>query len=175
MILAIFLLAVRTERRLANALFAIFLILLAIDVSGWLIESPEFLYSWPNALRTAVTFLQMPFFTGFIAATCFAGTRLRLWHGAHALPFFGALAFTLPGDQLPFGKNGNVEYPLHYLTQDEYTLLFTALDIQYYLYIAAAIAILWQFRSVFRRHYANIRSKIFAWLAWLVAISLIAN
>jgi len=175
LILAIFLFMAKSERQFSNRLFAGFLTLLAIDVSGWMIASTYLAGSWLDALRFIIVFLQMPFFVGFIAATCFSDMRITARDALHGLPFLFALILILPGNQLTFIGNGNDPISKTFLTTHEMRVIYISLNIQYYLYMATAVIILYRFRKIFLQYYTDVRSKTFVWLSQLVVISLLAN
>jgi len=172
LLLSSFLLVTRSPNRRANALFAGFLTLLAIDVSAWVITNPNFSGSWLDALRVAFTLLQMPLFLGFILAMLFNQSGWRWLYLLHGLPFLSALILTMPGPQL--GLAGETELGV-YLVDAEATLVLSMISAQYYLYIIVAIFYLLQFRRVFHTHYSGSQSRTFNWLCSLVAISLITS
>lgn len=174
LILAAFLFSVRTQRRLPNRLFGAFLILTAIDVSGWLVAGNGWQSSWFEAFRSALGALQMPLFLGFIASTCYADFKLTKWDALHGLPFLLGLYLSLPGNQLFWGERGDAVQAL-YITDTEAIFRLIISHLQYYLYIAIAVNILWQCRKVFPQHYADARSGVFVWLSQLVAVSIFAH
>ncbi|GAB4188489.1 MAG: hypothetical protein Tsb002_14810 [Wenzhouxiangellaceae bacterium] len=158
-VLAAFLLTVKSERQLANRLLAVFLLLTVVDLSGWLWGVQT---SWLAKLRILLSFLQMPFFLGFITASCFGGFRQRWWHAMHAVPFVLAVILALA----PGGWPTLTPVPLW---------VVVALHVQYYLYMAMAVRLLYRFRLIFRQYYADARSQTLIWLSQLVVVSLIAH
>lgn len=163
-LLAIFLLIVRSERPLANRLLAAFLLLTAFDLAGWIIPETLAETRWLNTLRMAASFLQMPCFTGFIAAACFSDFRLRPRDLLHALPFVAALLWL------------GIVAAQAMVSQYSAALVFAvAIHVQYYAYIALAIVLLIRFRAIVLRAYADGRAQIFAWLSRIVAVSFVAH
>ena len=174
LILAAFLFAAQTQRKLPNQLFGAFLILTAIDVSGWFILGGEWAASWFEAFRSTLGTLQMPLFLGFIASTCYADFKITKWDGLHAVPFLIGLYLSAAGNQLFWGEHGSVLQTV-YITQSEATIQLIVSHIQYYLYIAVCVYILWKFRKGFQQHFADSRSDILIWLTQLVAVSIFAH
>lgn len=173
-ILAIFLFLARADRKLANQFFGAFLLLTAIDISGWVVMGHGWGSSWLEAFRSALSALQMPLFLGFIASSCYSDFNLKKRDIWHAVPFVIGLYLTLPGNQLFWGLRGeNVQAT--YLTNTENAFTLITSHVQYYLYIAATVVILWRFRDVFQKHYADARSDVFNWLSQLVAVSIFAH
>lgn len=172
LLLAGFLLAVPTVRRLPNTFLAVFLILTAIEMSGWLWVNPANTGSLANALRVALGTLQMPVFLGLFVSTCYSDFRFKLRDALHFLPFATALILALPGSQIPFTAGTGAEV---HLTDGEMNLIWMGSHIQYYGYMIGVIAVLWQFRRLFREHYSGARSEVLTWLTQLAAVSLIAH
>lgn len=157
LLLAVFFATVKTSLTLSNRLFAGFLLLTAVDLSGWISGLADPLIS---ALRLSLTFLQMPVLLLYVSAACFSDFRLRPAHLWHAVPFLVALLLLLfpPMANMPFER-----------------ILLTSFHGQYYLYIAAAFLTLWRFRVIFQDTYADPASRTFCWLVQLCLASLIAH
>ena len=174
LLLATFLFAVKSENRRANSYFALFLILTAVDASGWPMATAGLSENWWNALRFASVFLQMPLFVWFVRATCFTDFRHSKWNALHAIPFLLAVLLTLPGEQLAFRSEAqSTGGP--FLTHRETLFLVSAAHIQYYAYIAIALGTLLDFRRIFREHCPDVKSGVFGWLLQLVAVSLVVH
>ena len=94
--LAFFLLTVKTKHKLSNSLFAIFLIITAIDITGPLfslfITNPSNL----GMLRNTFSFLQIPAFYLYVLSVCYSDFKLKTKHLIHLLPFLIANAVLLP-------------------------------------------------------------------------------
>ncbi|NGX17145.1 helix-turn-helix domain-containing protein [Wenzhouxiangella sp. XN24] len=170
-LLAVFLFAVPSARRLPNRLLAVFLVLTAIELSAWLWVTPGNAGEWLNALRLALGKLQMPIFFGFFVATCYSDFRPRWRDTLHLVPFMVALAMTLPGSQVPFASGSTA---LH-LTELESHVFWIASHVQYYAYMVAVIMVLVQFRRLFHAHHSGDRSEVLTWLTQLAAVSLFAH
>ena len=174
-ILSVFLIFLRSQKRIVNRMLAGFLLLLAFDASGWIINSPSFQQSWLNAFRFSSNFLQMPLFLGFIYGSCFTGFKLAPKHILHILPFAAALYFTLAGNQLWAQPLSPGVFQSAFISPAEWRVFDWGLTAQYYLYIAAAVYILWQYRKIFTAHYSNTGSRTYFWLCCLVGSSLFAS
>lgn len=174
LLLAVFLLAVPTPRKQPNRFLAIFLILTAIELSGWLWIDASNYNSWLNGIRMALGRLQMPVFLGFFISSCYSDFKLKwrdLWH---LLPFAAMLLCLLPGSQffLSPDTGANIAVPV---TNSEIDADAAISHIQYYIYIAWIIGVLWQFRSRFREHYSGAHSEVLKWLGQLAGASLFAH
>ena len=85
--LSLFLFTVKTEHKLSNRLFAFFLVLTAIDISGilfdFLIESPSNI----GMFRNLFTLLQLPTFYLYVLSVCYSDFKLKPRHLIHIVPF----------------------------------------------------------------------------------------
>ena len=156
-LLAIFLIAVPSRKALANRMLAGFLLLTAVDISGWFMGGWWLAHPLLNELRIVVVFLQMPMFLGFVWFGCFEDEKLERRHLMHLVPAVAvAGALTAAGEaDLPW--------------------LVIALHLQYYLYFAAAIWILIRFRRILRDRLSNGRSGTLEWLTAMVSVSFFAH
>ena len=170
-VLALFLLLTPSQKKLANRFFAIFLILTAIDVGGWLwIAQPDALPSL-NSFRSSLGYLQMPMFLGFILATCFSDLKFRQRDALHFVPFAIALLMLFSG---PWG-GGNSLWTQFQYSPAEWEIIILGSHLQYYIYIAVCVWTLLRFRDVFRQQFSGGHSATFRWLSQLVAISIFAH
>lgn len=172
LLLSSFLLLARSSNRIANAFFAGFLLLLALDVMGWVIGGPNFEGSWWDALRVSSVLMQMPFYLGFILAMLYHQFKWRWVHVLHGVPFFIALALTATGQQLSLAGDTKLD---GYLVGRDHTFVFATIEVQYYVYTIVAVFYLYQFRRISQAYYSGAQSSTFYWLCGLVSVSLIAN
>ena len=85
--LAFFLLTVKTHHKLSNRLFALFLIITAIDISEPLISQFSDHPSNLGMLRNTIAFLQIPLFYLYVLSVCYSDFKLKIQHLIHLLPF----------------------------------------------------------------------------------------
>lgn len=165
LLLSLFFLTVPSRLALSNRLFAIFLLLTAADLSGWI--------AWPGApqapavsfLRLSLTFLQMPGLLLYISSACFSDFRLRpihLWHGA---PFAVAGLLLWRACATPSAQG----------LRPVMILVLTGLHVQFYVYIVLAFLKLRRFRAIFRDNYADASSRTFSWLLQLCLAASVAH
>ena len=169
-ILGFFLIATPSDRRAANLFFAAFLILTAIDVSGWLFIGASPADSWPAAFRVVLAYLQMPAFAAFVLATCFQDFALRRRDLLHGLPLLAALYLSLSGNQL-----GGFSWGGAYLGDTELIAVIIGLHVQYYLYIGWVILALVRFKRAYLQQYAGDGPVVLRWLVQLIATSVFVH
>ncbi|HCQ13734.1 AraC family transcriptional regulator [Flavobacterium sp.] len=94
--LAIFLFTVKTKQKTSNALFATFLIITAIDLSGPLLSLAVDKPSNLGMLRNTMAFLQIPVFYLYVLSVCYSDFKLKPKYLVHLLPFLIANIILLP-------------------------------------------------------------------------------
>ncbi|MEL7370008.1 MAG: helix-turn-helix domain-containing protein [Myxococcota bacterium] len=170
-LLAGFLIAVPGERTLSNRFLAAFLLLTAIELSGWLWVDVRNVGGWANALRLALGTLQMPMFLGVFLSACYADFRLRRIDVLHLIPFLAAMVLSLPGSQVPFvSGDGGLN-----LNGAELRVHWAASHLLYFGYMVAVVAVLVRFRLLFRQQHSGGRSETLTWLSRLAGASLFAH
>ena len=94
--LAFFLLTVKTKHRISNLLFAVFLIITAIDFSEPLfnltVDGPSNL----GMFRNTFAFLQIPVFYLYVLSVCYSDFKLKPKYLMHLLPSFVVNIILLP-------------------------------------------------------------------------------
>lgn len=165
-LLAGFLLAVPTSRKLPNRLLAVFLTLTAIELSVWLWGHSSLMDGWVGGAWLALGKLQMPTFFFFFISSCYSDFHWKRYDALHLIPFLLALFFNFVS--LPLG---NIADAFSIGTRSG-TILS---HIIYYGYMTAIFVILFQFKRRFLLHHASGRSKVLVWLTQLAAVSLFAH
>ena len=94
--LAIFLFTVKTKQKTSNVLFATFLIITAIDLSGALLSLVVDKPSNLGMLRNTMAFLQIPVFYLYVLSVCYSDFKLKPKYLMHLLPFLIANVILLP-------------------------------------------------------------------------------
>jgi AraC-like DNA-binding protein len=174
LLLAVFLFVAPSERKLPNRFLGLFLLLTAIDVSGWLFVGTDTSVLWLDAVRQSLGALQMPLFLWFVVSSCYADFKLKRWDILHGIPFVFALFVSLPGQQIPFGPD-IAAGPTVFITAYEAQVRFITSQIQYYAYIFVCCQILLRFRSLFKEYHSGAPSAVFRWVSQLVIVSIFAH
>ncbi|PWB26221.1 helix-turn-helix domain-containing protein [Flavobacterium sp. HTF] len=94
--LAFFLVTVKTKYKISNYLFAAFLIVTAIDISGPLFELVSDGPSNLGMLRITLSFLQIPLFYLYVLSVCFSDFKFKLKYIIHLFPFLIVNIILLP-------------------------------------------------------------------------------
>lgn len=164
LLLAFFLLTVKTNNKVANRLFAVYLLLFAIDNSGLFINEEFFREHLDlEFFRWTTNFLILPVFYLYIVSVCFADFRFKPKHLLHAIPFIAenlVFAFRLYSlndvEKLQF-------YNHHNQMPEFYSLLFMGV-VQLVFYSFAVFFVLKKYRAIYQENYTNPRTSISTWL-----------
>ena len=161
-----FLLIVKSPRRTPNLFLAAFLTLTAIELTVWLWGTSE-IATWLGPVWFALGKLQMPAFFFFFFSSCYSDLRLKPHDALHLVPSILALVLSGPGS-IDLG-------PLSAIFTPGTTATWAFSQITYFAYMTAIVALLWRFRTRFRRHYAGAPSEVLIWLTQVAATSLFAR
>ncbi|WPO77415.1 helix-turn-helix transcriptional regulator [Flavobacterium sp. KACC 22761] len=164
LLLAFFLLTVQTKNKLANRLFACYLIFFALDNSGIFIDD-NFIINHFNLefFRWTICALILPAFYLYVLSVCFADFRLRSKHLLHLIPFIVTNAVFL----FRLYLLSDAEKKLFYAHRDqspEMFYMFFVLGLQTVVYSIGVFLVLKKYREIFQENYTNPRTSIFKWL-----------
>lgn len=154
LLLSSFLISNKSEKRTANLLFAGFLIITSLDLSGQFLGDFYRNFNILNKLRTSLAFLQML----YVKKTCFSDFKLKpklLWH---ALP---TLVFLLV-------------YLFSEITLRLEVIFVISVQIQIYTYLVASFIVLKNYRKTFENFHAT-QSQTYRWLLTAIASYFLAN
>lgn len=163
LLLAFFLLSVKSNNRISNKLFATFLILSAIDLSGW------FQYLFFTGLsnfgmaKSMFSFLQMPVLYFYVLSVCYSDFKLKAKHLLHAIPFVIANLVMIPRF---YAVNTESKYALfeNYNRIWEIIYIHISIELQFIIYIAFIFVILNRYRKIYQQNFSDTSSKAFDWL-----------
>ncbi|MCV9926898.1 AraC family transcriptional regulator [Flavobacterium sp. LS1R49] len=164
LLLAIFLLTVKTQNKLANRLFASYLIFFAIDNIGVFINE-DFVKDHLNLefFRWTTCALTLPIFYLYIVSVCFTDFRLKTKHLIHAIPFI--ITNVVFAFRLYFLNS--VEKMQFYDHRSQLPELYgfqVMLGVQIILYSIGVFLVLKRYKEIYQENYANAKTSIFKWL-----------
>lgn len=164
LLLILFLLTVKTENKLANRLFAVYLLFFAIDNLG-IFMSEDFIRDHFNLefFRWTVCALIIPVFYLYVLSVCFADFRLQTKHLLHTIPFLAANVVFI--------------FRLHFLSDQEKIHFYDhrnqlpelfgfqiMLSFQILCYSIAVFLVLKKYKEIYQENYTNPKTSIFKWL-----------
>ncbi|PBJ12396.1 AraC family transcriptional regulator [Flavobacterium sp. ACN6] len=173
LLLAFFLLTVKTENKLANRLFAWFFIFSAIDLSGFFIDTSTRIELNLEIFRATACLFGMPLFYLFVLAVCYSDFRLKWKHLVHAIPFVVVNLSFLPRIYL---NDTDLETFLPSLNQmAEIYFIQILIEFQYAFYIVSVFLILKKYREIYMENYANASTSTYKWLFQITCVFLAAH
>jgi AraC-like DNA-binding protein len=173
LLMAFFLLTVKTENKLANRLFAWFFIVSAIDLSGFFVF--DYIQDYLNLVifRWTICLLAMPLFYLYVLAVCYSDFRLKWKHLAHLLPIIVVNLVFLP--RLYFANGSNKELFEFLDNMPEIYLIQILIEFQYVFYIVSAFLILRQYKEIYLENYTNPSTSTYKYLFQMTTVFLVAH
>ncbi|MEJ5048486.1 helix-turn-helix domain-containing protein [Chryseobacterium culicis] len=157
LLLSAFLLTAKSERKLPHYLFAAFLLISVIDLSGFFLPPSD--HKIIKGFKLASVLLQMPLYYLYVNAACYYNFTLRKKHLLHALPFLFFMGwFSIAGIS---GQNDQA-----------FDLVST---VQYYFYIIAVFLVLRTFKRLYQENYSSNHQLTYKWLLQTTILFLIGN
>ena len=170
--LSYFLVKVKTEHKLSNRLFALFLVLTTIDISGILFDFLNESISNFGMFRNLMTFLQLPTFYLYVFSVCYYDFKLKPKHFIHIVPFLIANLILAPrfySVNLP----SKISFLVNNSSMLEIQFIHIFLHIQIVAYIIAVFMLLIKAKNIYLENYAGASIESLNWLfQFTMAISL---
>ncbi|AYY86308.1 hypothetical protein EGX91_17980 [Chryseobacterium indologenes] len=85
LLLSVFMITAKTKRKLPNYLFASFLLISLVDLSGFFLNTPD--HKVVKAFKISSILLQMPLYYLYVNAACYYNFTLKKHHILHGIPF----------------------------------------------------------------------------------------
>jgi AraC-like DNA-binding protein len=174
LLMAFFLLTVKTENKLANRLFAWFFIVSAIDLSGFFVT--DYIQDYIDLLifRWTICLLAMPLFYLYVLSVCYSDFKLKWKHLVHLLPIILVNLVFLPRLYLASDADtkllsGDLDH------MPEIYLIQILIEFQYVFYIVGAFLILKKYREIYLENYTNPSTSTYKYLFQMTTVFLIAH
>ena len=174
LLMAFFLLTVKTENKLANRLFAWFFIISAIDLSGFFVTAYIQDYLDLMIFRWTICLLAMPLFYLYVLSVCYSDFRLKWKHLVHLLPILLVNLVFIP--RLYLASNADMKLLSGDLEHmPEIYLIQILIEFQYVFYIVSAFLILKKYREIYLENYTNPSTSTYKYLFQMTTVFLIAH
>lgn len=145
---SVFLLTVKSNKKLSNQLFALFLLLTAFDFTGFFMGNLLATHPDIKILKISSSLLQMPAFYLYVLAICYYNFKLKPKHLIHTLLFLGFFIF----------------FKLTSISDQSFLVFTIIAEIQYYVYIIIIFLSLKKYKAVHRENYSNYDNDNYKWL-----------
>lgn len=156
LLLVTFLITAKSKRKLPNYLFASFLLVSAIDLSGlfWSTSNTFF-----RSFKSTSVLLQMPLYYLYVKSACYYNFTLSKKHLLHGVLFLCCFVLFISTD----------------ISKQGYQLFDVLLTVQYYYYIVAVFLVLGTFKKLYRENYSSNHRRIYQWLLRTTILFLVGN
>jgi len=164
LLLALFLLTVKTNHKTSNVLFAIFLIVTAIDLSNPLFDLMD--NQGPSnlgMLRSTIAFLQIPIFYLYVLSVCYSDFRFKPKHVMHLLPFLIANYILMPRFYL-VNAVSKMNFIVNRQDMIELKLTHILFHIQIVIYFVAIFVLLRKAKKLYLENNAGSNMNSYNWL-----------
>lgn len=161
--LAFFLLTVKTKHRLSNTLFAVFLLITAIDTSEPLLNLVTDGPSNPGMLRNTLAFLQIPVFYLYVSSVCYSDFKLKPQYILHLLPFLMANIVLLPRFYT-VDLASKMNFIINRQNMVELQFNHILFHIQIVIYLIAVFMLLRKAKRLYLENYAGTSISSYNWL-----------
>jgi AraC-like DNA-binding protein len=170
LLLAVFIFSVKSKNKNSNTLFASFLVLNALEFSGWFTQFFSFL---PNNILVAkilLAYLPMPIFYLYILSVCYSDFKLKWNHLWHITPYVIANLIFIPRFYL---SDTSQKMKLFQDYNELYEIIFlqVSIHLQIIIYITAGFIVLNRARKIFVENYSSSTIETYKWLFQLLLFS----
>jgi len=163
LLFAFFLVTVKTKYKISNYLFAAFLIITAIDISGPLFELVSDGPSNLGMLRNNLAFLQIPAFYLYVLSVCYSDFKLKLKHLIHLLPFVMANIILMPRFYLVDAAS-KINFILNRQSRIELQFSHILFHLQTVVYLFAVFMLLRKAKKLYLENNAGTNINSYNWL-----------
>lgn len=162
-LLAIFLFTVKTKNRVSNVLFAVFLIINAIDISDPLFNMVSDEPSNLGIFKNMLVFLQIPVFYLYVLSVCYSDFKLKPQYLLHTFPFLIANLALLPHF---YGVDtaSKIQFIENRQSMIELKFNHILLHVQMVIYFIAVFRVLRKSKTLYLENYAGKNINSYHWL-----------
>ena len=174
LLLAFFLLSVKSRNRISNPLFASFLILFALDLSAYFHNLFLEPFSDFVLFKGLLAFLQMPILYFYVLSVCYSDFKLKAKHLLHAIPFVLANLLLIPRF---YTKDADYLFELwkDYNSIYELVLIHFSIHTQFIVYILLFFLILKRYKTLYHQNFSDTATKTHEWLFQFTLVSAILH
>lgn len=167
LLLALFILSVKSNNKISNRLFSVFLMLTAIEISGFYLNFFVTISHRINSVINLLYYLLTPTFYLYVCSVCYSNFKLKWKHVLHLLPFIIGNIVMIP--RFYFGEIEEV-VALNQNIILTFELIFThvTMHIQSLCYYIASFVVVKQAKNIFTENFSNNAIETYKWLYQIV-------
>lgn len=156
LLLSVYLITVKSNRKLSHYLFAAFILVTAIDFTGLFISEID--NKTLASFKYASVLLQMPLYYLYVKSVCYFNFKLEKKNLLHGLLFLGVWYILSQGTSV---------------ISDPFLKVISRM--QYYFYIISVFIALRKFKKLYQENYANNHNGTYNWLLQITILFLVGN
>lgn len=174
LILAVFLLTVKTKHKLSNVLLATFILINGMDLS--MLFTGQWLQHYPGLLVFLITvsLLNNPIFYLYALSICYSDFKLKPKHLLHAIPFVLINLELIPRFYVA-GFTEKIFMLGSYVTIPELRWITITGHVQFTGYIIGIFLLLRKYRKIYLENYADPKIITYRWLFQLALVDTIVH
>ncbi|MBB6330628.1 AraC-like DNA-binding protein [Chryseobacterium sediminis] len=161
--LAFFLITVKTKHKTSNSLFALFLIITAIDISEPLLSLITNGPSNFGMLRNTLAFLQIPTFYLYVLSVCYSDFKFKPKYLIHLLPFLAANIALIPRFY-SVDIASKIDFIMDRQNMIEIQFNHILFHIQTFIYFTAVFILLRKAKKLYLENYSGTNINSYHWL-----------
>ena len=167
LLLAFFLFSISSKNKLSNRLLAFFLLLNAVEFSGWFYG---LIFNEPNNLlvfKSQLSYLTLPVFYLYILSVCYSDFKLQGKHLWHGVPFMIGNLVAIPR-LYSSSVEEKVALFVDYVNLYETVFMHISLHLQSIFYIFLGFLILKKAKQIFVQNYSSDSIQMYRWIFQLL-------
>jgi len=174
MLLAVFLLSIKSKNTISNKLFATFLILTALDISAYFHNL--FLSGFSNLVmvKSLLAYLQMPVLYLYVLSVCYSNFKLKPKHLWHLIPFIVGNLVLFPRFYLN-NKNSIAKIWTDFNSIWEIIYIHFTIHLQFAVYIVLMFLVLKRYKKIYQQNFSDTATKTYQWLFQFTVLSAVAH
>ncbi|ATP55345.1 DNA-binding protein [Pedobacter ginsengisoli] len=161
--LAFFLVTVKTKNKISNVLFAVFLLIIAVDICeplfNTMVDGPSNL----RMLRNTFAFLQIPVFYLYVLSVCYSDFKLKPKCILHLLPFLVSNLILIPRFYA-VDTASKISFIINRKNMIELQFSHILIHVQIVIYIIAVFSVLRKSKKLYLENYAGRNVSSYNWL-----------
>ncbi|MHB0756356.1 helix-turn-helix domain-containing protein [Polaribacter sp. M15] len=175
LLFSVFLLSVKTEKKLPNQLLASFLIVTAIDISAFFYHQHIQIPLNLEMLRNSISAFKNPLLFLYILSVIYSNFRLKWKHLVHLLPWIITILVLMPNFFL-VSNEAKIEFTKNYNTTIEIQFLDYFGDFLSLAYLIAELYYITRYRKLLLENFTNKTTfKNYKWLKQLAILLFIGQ
>lgn len=175
LLLILFLLTLKSNKKLPNQLFAGYLFFTAVDASGIFISEP-IISTYPNLeiFRWTLILFNIPLFYLYVLSLCYENFRLKRKHLFHIIPFIIINLILI--SRIYYTEGIEKKYFFHHHHETGEMIFFQCLiEIQYLIYTIAILMVLKKARNIYLENQSYSTNLVYKWLFQMTLLFMVIH